>query len=271
MKKYTQLIFITLLSLSLTSCFQSSTKKGTVDVNRSQLLIVSASDMTKGANKAYAKVLAEAKKNNTLNPDPVQLKRVRDIADRLIPQTKVFRKDAPKWQWEVNVIKSEQINAWCMPGGKIAFYTGIIDTLELNDAEIAAIMGHEIAHALREHGRERASHAQIQGVGMAIFGILTRVQGPGMDLAAMVMNVTMTLPNSRQHEVEADRMGVELSARAGFDPYAAVNVWKKMKRLSRDAPPEFMSTHPSNENRIKDLTKYAKKVNHLYLMAKKPT
>ena len=270
MKKI-QLILITLIFITLGACVSNSTKQGTVGIERQQLLTVSEEQMEKGAIKAYSEVLAEAKKNNTLNPDPKQLMRVRDIAKRLTPQTSAFRTDAPKWDWQVNVIQSEQLNAWCMPGGKIAFYTGIIDKLKLTDAEIAAIMGHEIAHALREHGRDRASQAQLKGIGLSILSIATGMQGPGIDLAATVMDVTLTLPNSREHETEADRMGVELAARAGYNPYAAVQVWEKMKALSKDAPPEFMSTHPSHDSRIKDLKNYAKKVEGLYQKQQKPT
>lgn len=264
-----KLFIVTITALTLTSCMQSTTKKSSVGVDRQQIMTVSSSEMKKGAVKAYSQVLAEAKKKGNLNPSKKQLKLVRNIANRLTPHTKFFRKDAPKWKWEVNVIKSKQLNAWCMPGGKIAFYTGIIEKLNLTDGEIAAIMGHEIAHALREHGRERASQAQMQNVGLAVLGALTGVGNVGMGAAATVMNVTLTLPNSREHEIEADRMGVELSARAGYNPYDAVRVWQKMKKISKGGQPEFLSTHPSNSSRIKDLKKYAKRVNHLYLAAKK--
>jgi len=265
-----KLLITSIAVLSLTACMQSSTKKGTVGVDRQQIMTVSSSEMTKGAIKAYGQVLADAKKKGNLNPSQKQLKQLRNIANRLIPHTSVFRKDAPKWKWEVNVIKSKQLNAWCMPGGKIAFYTGIIEKLNLTDGEIAAIMGHEIAHALREHGRERASQAQMQNVGLAVLGAFTGVGNVGMGAAATVMNVTLSLPNSRKHEIEADRMGVELAARAGYNPYDAVTVWQKMKKISKGSgPAEFLSTHPSNSSRIKDLKKYAKRVNHLYLVAKK--
>lgn len=267
--KWIHYFLIGLIALSLTACLESTTKKGTVGVERQQLLTISSNEMKQGAEKAYAEVIAEAKKKKTLNPDIKQLKRVREIANRLIPKTTAFRTDAPNWKWEVNVIQSDQLNAWCMPGGKIAFYTGIIEKLNLTDDEIAAIMGHEIAHALREHGRERASQAQIQGVGLAILGELAGIKGQALDLTSMVMNVTLTLPNSREHETEADRMGVELAARAGYDPIAAVNVWQKMAKMSKDAPPEILSTHPSNETRIKDLRNYTKKVQHLYDASKK--
>lgn len=255
---------VLLASLTLVACFSQSTKKGSVGVDRKQMLLVSEKEMTQGAEKAYADVLNKAKKDKTLNTNPEQLKSLRTIANRLIPQTKIYRDDAPKWKWEVNLIKSDQLNAWCMPGGKIAFYTGIIDKLKLTDDEIAAIMGHEIAHALREHGRERASQAMLAQGGLTALSIATGGKGYAVDGASMVMNVTFMLPNSRAHETEADRMGVELAARAGYDPKAAVNVWKKMAKYSKGAPPEILSTHPSNKSRIKDLKKYAQKVDPLY-------
>jgi len=256
--------------LGLVACTSTSTKQGTVGIKREQLLLISPQEMTQGAQIAYQSVLKEAKTAKKLNTDHAMLQRVRRIANDIIPQTAVFREDAPKWDWEVNVLESEQLNAWCMPGGKIAFYTGIINKLKLTDAEIAAIMGHEIAHALREHGRERASEQTLTQVGLSALSIFTGVQGPALDAASLALQVTLTLPNSRTHEVEADRMGVELAARAGYNPYAAVSVWRKMDKQSEGGqPPEILSTHPSHSSRIKDLTKYAKKVEPLFLKAVK--
>lgn len=251
-----------ILVSSLTACLTNTTKKGAVGVERQQLMTVSAEDMRKGGEQAYKEVLAEHTAKGTLNTNKKQLQRIRDIANNLIPHTKVFRSDAPKWDWEVNLITSDELNAWIMPGGKIAFYTGIIDKLQLSDGEIAAIMGHEMAHVLREHGRERASQAQLQAAGLQAVGQLTGIQGTYLDMAALAMNVTITLPYSRKHEVEADRIGMELAARAGYDPYDAVRVWERMSQYSKGAPPEILSTHPSNASRIKDLKKYVKKVSH---------
>lgn len=259
---------LTATLLGLVACTSTSTKQGTVGIKREQLLLISPAQMTQGAQVAYNSVLKEAKTAKKLNTNSAMVKRVRRIANRIIPQTAVFRSDAPKWDWEVNVLESDQLNAWCMPGGKIAFYTGIIKKLKLTDAEIAAIMGHEISHALREHGRERASEQALTQVGLSALSIFTGVKGPTLDAAAMALQVTLTLPNSRTHEVEADRMGVELAARAGYNPYAAVNVWKKMEKQSKGGrPPEILSTHPSHASRIKDLTKYAKKVEPLFYKA----
>lgn len=268
MLSYSKHLIIVLFLAGLVGCTTTSTKQGTVGIKREQLLLVSPAEMQKGAQLAYNSVLKEAKTAKKLNTNSAMLKRVRSIANRIIPQTAIFREDAPKWKWEVNVLESDQLNAWCMPGGKIAFYTGIINKLKLTDAEIAAIMGHEIAHALREHGRERASEQALTQVGLSALSIFTGARGPTLDAAAMALQVTVTLPNSRTHEVEADRMGVELAARAGYNPYAAVSVWQKMEKQSDGGrPPEILSTHPSHASRIKDLNAYAKKVEPLYRQA----
>ncbi len=250
-----------------------TTEGGTIGLDREQTMspLISAQEMDRAAAQAYRETLAKAAKQGRLNQDAALVARVRGIAERLIPHTAVFRRDAPNWKWEVNVITSDELNAWCMPGGKIAFYTAIIHKLKLSDDEIAAIMGHEIAHALREHARERAS--QQAGVGL-IIGIGGAVAGAGqstMDLADMVAQLTFTLPNSRLHETESDRIGVELAARAGFDPRAAVNVWRKMAQAGGDGPPQFLSTHPSPETRIADLQNYAARVMPLYEKAKTGT
>ncbi|MBN2646832.1 MAG: M48 family metallopeptidase [Thiotrichales bacterium] len=256
-------------SIQLSGC-TTTTKQGEVGVERKQILLISEAQMVASSQQAYATVLQEAQKEKKLNTNAKLTKRVRAIADRLIPQTAVFREDAPKWNWEVNVLESEQLNAWCMPGGKIAFYTGIIEKLQLTDAEIAAIMGHEMAHALREHGRERASQQAMQQAGLGILGAATGMGQVGMDLTALAMQVTLTLPNSRTHEVESDRMGVELAARAGYDPYAAISLWQKMDKATEGGKtPELLSTHPSHDSRIEDLQKYAKKVYPLYQAANK--
>jgi predicted Zn-dependent protease len=257
---------ILLILLALMGGCQSvnTTQPGTVGVDRRQSMMVSSDSMNRSAVKAYTQVLAEAHKKGQLNRDAAQLERVRAVAGRLVPQTGAFRTDAPGWQWEVNIITSKEVNAWCMPGGKIAFYTGLIERLQATDEEIAAVMGHEIAHALREHSRERASQAMAQSVGISVVGAILGVPGIGQDLTQALVDVTFNLPNSRTDEVEADRIGVELAARAGFDPRAAVTLWEKMARLGGSQPPQFLSTHPSHATRISDLQGYAAKVMPLY-------
>src|SRR5215510_2204363 len=250
-----------LAAAALLGACGTTTEQGTVGVERKQLLLVSSADLDKAAVQQYQQTLGQASQKGALNQNPQQVARVRAIAARLIPQTAVFRPEAPGWKWEVNVISSKELNAWCMPGGKIAFYSGLIETLKLTDDEIAAVMGHEISHALREHARERASQQlasqTLVNIGAAALGV---GQG-GADLGAVIANVTFNLPYSRLQETEADRMGVELAARAGYDPRAAVALWQKMAQISQgSAPPALLSTHPSNEARIQDLGVFSAKV-----------
>ena len=252
-----------------------TTESGTIGLDREQRmsLLVSEDELEQGAVQAYAQILGEAKTSGALNADPALTSRVRGIASRLIPQVGTFREDALAWDWQVNVLQSDEVNAWAMPGGKIAFYSGIIEQLKLTDAEIAAIMGHEIAHALREHSRERASDQAVTALltqgGAAVGSLLSGYDLSGLaGPAQMVSQLTFGLPNSRLHETEADRVGVELAARAGYDPRAAISVWQKMAELSGgNSQPEFFSTHPSNETRIKDLQVYSQKVLGLYQQA----
>jgi predicted Zn-dependent protease len=246
-----------------------TTQAGAVGVERKQAMLVSSKEVNQSAAQQYAQVTGQARQKGQLNHDPAQTERVRAIASRLVPQAAVFRPDAAGWKWEVNVINSNQLNAWCMPGGKIAVYSGLIERLNLSDDEIAAVMGHEIAHALREHARERISQqmatSAVVGIGAAVLG----VGQAGADLGSLVAQVTFTLPNSRTHEIEADRIGVELAARAGYDPRGAVTVWQKMAKADGGGGVEFLSTHPSPENRIKDLEVYAQKVMPLYEAARR--
>jgi predicted Zn-dependent protease len=260
------------LSALLMSCQTvKTTEGGVVGVDRQQRMsaLVSEQQLREGAVKAYAQTLGAEQKKGTLNADPAMTQRVRAIAQRLIPATAAFRPDAPSWSWEVNVIQSDQLNAWCMPGGKIAFYSGIITRLQLTDEEIAAIMGHEIAHALREHGRERASEQMTAQLGITGVAIATGAGRAAVDMATMAYQVTLGLPNSRLHETEADRIGVELSARAGYDPRAAVNVWKKMAQQGSGKSPEWLSTHPAATTRIADLENYSARVMPLYEQARR--
>jgi len=259
-----------LLAATVLVACSTTTEEGTVGVQRSQLLLVSSAELDKAAAAQYQQVIQTETPKGNINRDPHQTERVRGIAKRLIPQTAVFRKDALDWKWEVNVITSPEVNAWCMPGGKIAVYTGIIEKVQITDDELAAVMGHEISHALREHGRERASQQVAAGAGASLAGIVADIFLPGSGQlatagAGLGAQGLYLLPYSRVHETEADRMGVELAARAGYDPRAAIVLWQKMAKLSGgSAPPQLLSTHPSNEARIKDLTEFSQKVLPLY-------
>ena len=245
-----------------------TTKPGVVGVSRQQRMAVSSEEVNAGAEKQYAQMMAEAKKKNALDRDAAQVERVKRIVSRLVPQTTAFRPDAAKWPWEVHVISLDEVNAWCMPHGKMAVYTGLLDKLNVTDDELAAVMGHEIAHALREHSREQISQQMgtqaVVGIAGALFGLGDAAQ----NLGNMVADVTLNLPKSRTAETEADRIGVELAARAGYNPHAAVTLWEKMGKLAGGAPPQFLSTHPSHESRISDLKQYSEKVMPLYAAAK---
>lgn len=273
MKLYIQRSILAMVAvILLVSCETvQTTQGGAVGVGRQQRMAISAEQIEQSARQQYAQVLAEERQKGNLNRNPVQLNRIRTIANRLIPQTPVFRPDAQKWQWEVNVITSKEINAWCMPGGKIAIFTGIIERLQLTDDEVAAVLGHEISHALREHARERASEqmgTELASSGIEILGAIYGIEGLGK-VANTGLQLGIGLPNSRMHETEADRMGVELAARAGYDPRAAVTLWQKMGNVSPGESPQFLSTHPSRESRQNDLADYSQRVMPLYLQAKK--
>ncbi|CDF92766.1 M48 family metallopeptidase [Pseudomonas corrugata] len=259
-------------SLLLAGCQSvNTTSGGAVGVERKQYMfsMLSTDEVNQMYAQSYQKTVGEASTQGALDKTSSEARRVQAIADRLIAQAPVFRPDSAQWKWEVNLIKSDELNANCGPGGKIIFYTGLIDSLKLTDDEIAAVMGHEIAHALREHGREAMSKAYgiemaKQGAG-ALFGL-------GQDslaLADTVANYGMTLPNSRANENEADLIGLELAARAGYNPNAAITLWNKMSKASEGAPPEFMSTHPASSSRIASLQAAIPKVMPLYQQAKK--
>lgn len=266
MMAWSRVVLPGVLALTMAVACQSvqTTGGGAVGVDRSQAMLVSAQEVEQASSQQYQEVLAEARRKNALNRNAEQVQRVRRIAARLTPATGVFRSDAPAWRWEVNVLSSDELNAWCMAGGKIAVYSGLIERLGLSDDEIAAVMGHEIAHALREHARERVSKAMATGLGISVAGALLGVGQAGQDLMGMVAKVTFELPNSRLHETEADRIGVELAARAGYDPRAAVSLWNKMAAQSNGAPPQWLSTHPSHDSRQQDLADYARRVLPLY-------
>lgn len=249
----------------------NTTSGGAVGVQRQQYMfsMLSTDEVNQMYAQSYQQTLGEASSKGVLDKSSADAKRVQVIANRLIAQAPKFRPDAAQWNWEVNVIKSDELNANCGPGGKIIVYTGLIDQLKLTDAEIAAVVGHEIAHALREHSREAMSKAY--GVQMARqgAGALLGLGEGTMAMADAVVNYSMTLPNSRANENEADLIGLELSARAGYDPNAAITLWNKMSKASEGEPPEFMSTHPASESRIASLQAAIPKVMPLYQAAAK--
>jgi predicted Zn-dependent protease len=266
-------IVLTAIALSMLQGCETieTTKAGAVGITRKQSMGVSREQVDQQSAQAYSQLRQEASQKRTLNTDPALLARVQGIANRLIPQVEVYRPDAVSWKWEVNVFQSDEVNAFCMAGGKIAVFTGLIQKLKITDDELAAVMGHEIAHALREHVREQQSRQQVLGVlgaGAVIGGALL---GVNIDptLAKNGLQVAFGLPNSRQAEVEADDIGLELAARAGYNPKAAITLWQKMGSLGGGRPPAFLSTHPSPESRATDLARVSQMVEPLYQTALK--
>jgi len=259
-----------LAALALASCQTvQTTQPGAVGVERKQAMLLSSQQVNRSAAVAYQQEMKRAAARSTLNRNPAQVARVRAAAQRLIAASGAFRADAPGWPWEVNVVTFDEINAWAMPGGKMAVYTGLLERLKVTDEELAAAMGHEMAHALREHGRERASQAVAQGVAISVIGAAVGAGEASIELAQLITDLTLNLPNSREHEREADRIGVELAARAGYDPRAAISLWQKMAQAGGVRPPQFLSTHPSPENRTRDLQDYSARVMPLYESARR--
>ena len=246
-----------------------TTQAGAVGVNRSQRMAISSQEINQAATQEYQKLMAQESKKGNVNRNAAQVSRVKTISQRLIQQVGVFRPDARAWPWEVNVLTSPEVNAWCMPGGKIAVYTGLIEKLNVTDDELAAVLGHEISHALREHSRERASEQAVAGMGIQILSAVAGIGDLGQKGMEFAYQGLLGLPNSRAHETEADRMGVELAARAGYDPRAAITLWEKMGAVGGGEGPKFLSTHPPREDRMADLRDYSAKVMPLYQQAKK--
>lgn len=232
--------------------------------------LVPAEAVEQSAGQQYQKLLSDTSAKGALVKDgDKQLVRLRNIAGRLIPEAKRFNARAATWKWEVSLIKSDQINAFCMPGGKIAFYTGIIEKLKLTDDEIGVIMGHEMAHALREHGREQIAKQGLTQIGAGIVESAVTAQA-GSTAGSMVKQGAglLSLKFSRDDETDADLVGLELAARAGFDPKAGVSLWKKMAAANKGAPMEWFSTHPSSDTRIATIEKNLIAVEPLYKEAK---
>jgi len=263
---------VLLLSLLLfTLNANAQTKQEGVEVQRSRLLLLPASTVERSAAQQYGQLMQAAQQKNALNRDPGQVERLRGIARQLVPHATRFNKDAQKWRWEVNLISSKSVNAFCMPGGKIAFFTGILESLQLTDDEVATIMGHEIGHALLEHGRARMSEELLKNIGISAAAVMLNLGEVSAGMMAQAANLAVSLPYARKQEADADLVGLELAARAGYDPRAAVVVWQKMSRYAQGAgrgqPPQFLSTHPSNQNRIREIEANLPKVLPLYKKA----
>jgi predicted Zn-dependent protease len=237
-----------------------------VDVGQSSRLagLVPAAEVEKAAKQQYHQLMQRAAAKRALAPagDP-QLERVRAVAQRLIPHATAWNPRVAGWRWEVNLIRSSQINAFCMPGGKIAVFTGIVDQLRLTDDELGMVVGHEMAHALREHARERMAKNAATSIGANLLSHILGLGDVGQTLAGYGAQL-LTLRFSRGDESEADLVGMEIAARAGYDPRAAISLWQKMGQAGKNAPPEWLSTHPSGASRIAELQRNLPRVIPLY-------
>jgi len=232
--RFIQSFVTVLVSTCLLVACTSTSRPGVVGVERSQFMMISAAQIERISASSFEQQAKAAQKKNVLITSGPQYERLKTIANRLIPQTAVFRDDTHSWNWGLQLIDSPMVNATCAPGGRITFYTGIITKLNLTDDEIAAIMGHEIAHAVREHGREQVSQALAQNV---ITNVALATAGAGsvqsIDAANQIMQYVLVLPNSRQNEKEADAIGLEIAARGGYDPRAAITLWTQNENQER--------------------------------------
>lgn len=258
------------VALALGGCAvqQSTTvNAGNIGVNRPQSFSVSSAQVNATASQEYNKIIAQARAAGKLDINTTQVARIKRIANHLIAKTVFFRPDAPTWAWEVHLFADDELNAFCMPGGKIGIFSGLLTKLNLTDDELAQILAHEMSHALREHTREQASREQTTGAFASILGAVGEAYGltGANQIASIGAQVGFNLPFSRTHETEADMLGLELAARAGYNPDAAVTMWGKMQAAENSSRPTILSTHPSPENRQAALANYAQTVRPLYL------
>ena len=243
-------------------------KEGVVVRNASILRKLVPAEMLESQSlQQYRQMLESARAKSALAPQShPQVQRLQSIAQKIIPHTKKWNDATDKWKWEINLIGSPQINAFCMPGGKIAFFIGILDKLHLSDDEVAIVMGHEMAHALREHARARFAKANAANIGARTIAAVLGLGQLG-DVAAQGAAQLLTLKFSRGDESEADLIGMDLAARAGYDPRAGVSLWQKMSAAAQGAPPQWLSTHPASTTRIADMRKQMERVLPLFARA----
>lgn len=254
-------VSLTAAAPAMTGCVGSTTSNSST-TDRTQIMLISEQEINTSAAQEYDKVIAQAKAQKALNTNAKQTKRVKNIANKLIAKASIYRPDSKKWDWEVNVINSDEVNAWCMPGGKIAVYTGLINTVKPTDDELAVVISHEIAHALREHSREQMS-AEYAKQGALNIAAMFGVDQTKLAIGDAISNIGFSLPFSRSHETEADELGLELMNAAGYDTDAAASLWKKMMAASggsSNALENLLSTHPSNDDRIENLTELSAKL-----------
>ena len=252
------------LLLVLVSCATSPT-------GRRQLMLVSPESAIHSSKSAYVQTLKPLADAGKVNSNPLMTKRIRDISGRLVYQAIEAFPHTRNWEWSVHLIDDpEMVNAWCMAGGKMAIYTGLIEQVKPTDDELAQVMGHEIAHALANHTAEKMSVAMASQAGLMAVAVALGDEHGGLAMTGAVLaaSLAVQLPNSRSAETEADRIGIELAAKAGYDPYAAASLWQKMGQVGGGTPPQFLSTHPSPGNRQQILLELAPQVRHYYQPSK---
>jgi len=243
MSRIIKRVALALLVLVLASACATS------PTGRRQLMLVSEQTAISASKQQYTQTMGQLSSEGKLVTDPKVLKRIDTITGRLISQAIIMRPDTKSWEWSVQVIDDpKMVNAWCMAGGRMAIYTGLIQKVDPTDDELAQVMGHEISHALANHTAERMSVAMASQLGALAVGIASD-SAAGMVAAQGAAAVAITLPNSRASETEADRIGIELAAKAGYDPRSAATLWQKMEKAGGGGPPQFLSTHPAPGNR----------------------
>lgn len=258
MKSNARIALLVAVAALVAACATSPT-------GRRQLMLVSEQQAISASRQAYVQEIGKAKQQGKLVTDKRVLNRVDVITERLVAQAVVMRPDSAQWQWSVEVIdEPKTVNAWCMAGGRMAIFTGLLLKVDPTDDELAQVMAHEIAHALANHTAERMSVAMAGQAGVIAAGLLSDNPGQAMAMTAVAAKVALDLPNSRTAETEADRIGIELAARAGYDPRAAVTLWQKMGAVGGGAPPAWLSTHPSDEQRQQRLGQLSLKMMPYY-------
>lgn len=228
----------------------------TSPTGRKQFMLISPEAAIVQSEAAYLGTVGEFDNDDKLVTDPLIVARVARITGQVVSAAVAAYPRSSDWKWSVAIIDDpETVNAWCMAGGRMAVYTGLIDKLKLTDDEFAQIMGHEISHALANHTAERMSRAMVTSMGVLAIGVTSEKPGAAMATASVAAKLALELPNSRTAESEADTLGMQLATQAGFDPEAAVTLWQKMGDLSEERPPEFLSTHPAPDNRQASLNR----------------
>ena len=245
------------LYITLVVCLTLIVGCATSPTGRRQLMLVSEDSAINASKQAYVEMLKPYEQQGKIDNNQALKDRVYTITGRLIAQAIKMRPETKNWEWSIKIIDDPKtVNAWAMAGGKMALYSGLVTQLNATDDELAQVLGHEIAHALAKHSAEKMSVAMASTIGVAAVGVAADRKGLALTGAALAAALAVQKPNSRAAESEADRIGIELAAKAGYDPRAAITLWQKMAKVGGKGPPEFLSTHPAPENREKKLAEF---------------